>query len=97
VLSENLAASSKHVSEAMFVGVPEGKRGERPMAIIKLVPNAKVTEEDISKRKIAKWMLPYYIVSCDDIPKTSAGNSDKVATHKKLGEFLAKAKRMREL
>ena len=88
------------------MGVPEGKKGERPMAIIKLVPGAKVTEEGIykflekegvSKGKIAKWMLLDYIVFCDDIPKTSVGKFDKVAIHKKMGEFLAKAKRMREL
>ena len=105
VLLENIVASSKHVLEATFVGVPEGKRGDRPMAIIKLVPDAKVTEEDIykflekegvSKGKIAKWMLPDYIVFCDNIPKTSVGKFDKVAIHKKLGEFLAKAKKMPE-
>jgi len=49
VLLENLVASSKHVLEATFVGVPEGKMGERPIAIIKLVHGAKVTEEDIYK------------------------------------------------
>jgi acyl-coenzyme A synthetase/AMP-(fatty) acid ligase len=41
-------------------------------------------------------MLPDYIVFCDDIPKTRVGKFDKVAIRKKLGEFLAKAKRMRE-
>jgi len=105
VLLENLTASSEQVLEATFVGVPDEKWGERPMAIVKPAPGATVTEEDvyqylqdegIAKGKITKWMLPEYIVICDSIPKTSVGKYDKIAIRKKLDEFLAKAKRTRE-
>ncbi|MGA8849053.1 MAG: long-chain-fatty-acid--CoA ligase [Dehalococcoidia bacterium] len=105
VLLENLTANSEQVLEATFVGVPDEKWGERPMAIVKPAPGVTVTEEDIykylndegvSKGKIAKWMLPDYIVLCDDIPKTGIGKFDKVTIRKKLDEFLAKAKRTRE-
>ena len=105
VLLENLTASSEHVLEATFVGVPDEKWGERPMAIVKLVPGATVTEEHIyqylqdegiAKGKITKWMLPEYIVISDNIPKTSVGKFDKIAIRKMLDEFLAKAKKARE-
>jgi acyl-CoA synthetase (AMP-forming)/AMP-acid ligase II len=48
-LIENLVARSKHVLETTFMGRQRGKMGERPMAVIKLVPGATVTEEDIYK------------------------------------------------
>jgi acyl-CoA synthetase (AMP-forming)/AMP-acid ligase II len=105
VLLENLTASSEQVLEATFVGVPDEKWGERPMAIVKPAPGATVTEKDIyqylqdegiAKGKITKWMLPEYIVICDSIPKTSVGKYDKITIRKKLDEFLAKAKRARE-
>jgi fatty-acyl-CoA synthase len=104
VLLENLTASSEQVLEATFVGVPDEKWGERPMAIVKPAPGVTVTEEDIykylqdegiAKGKITKWMLPEYIVVSDNIPKTSVGKFDKITIRKQLDEFLAKAKRTR--
>ena len=106
VLLENLTATADFVLEATYVGVPDEKWGERSMAIIKLVPGATQTEADviefletegIDKGRITKWMLPDFVAFVEDIPKTSVGKFDKIATRKKLNEFLAKAKRMREL
>lgn len=104
VLLENLAATCEHVLEATFVGVPDEKWGERPMALVKLVPGSSATEDDIykflndegvAKGKITKWMLPDYIAICDVIPKTSVGKYDKIAIRRELDKFLAKAKKMR--
>jgi acyl-CoA synthetase (AMP-forming)/AMP-acid ligase II len=104
VLLENLTATSDYVLEATYVGVPDEKWGERPMALVKPLPGSQISEEDIyrfleeegvAKGKIAKWMLPDYIAFCDDIPKTSVGKYDKIAIRKRLDEFLAKAKNMR--
>ena len=106
VLLESLTATADFVLEATYVGVPDEKWGERPMAIIKLVPGATQTEADvikfletegIDKGKITKWMLPDFVAFVDDIPKTSVGKFDKIAIRKKLNEFLAKAERMQEL
>jgi non-ribosomal peptide synthetase component E (peptide arylation enzyme) len=41
-------------------------------------------------------MLPDYVAFVDEIPKTSVGKFDKIATRKRLDEFLAKAKKIRE-
>jgi acyl-CoA synthetase (AMP-forming)/AMP-acid ligase II len=47
VLLENLTATADFVLEATFVGVPDDKWGERPMALIRLMPGATQTEDDV--------------------------------------------------
>jgi acyl-CoA synthetase (AMP-forming)/AMP-acid ligase II len=103
VLLENLTATADFVLEAAYVGVPDEKWGERPMALIKPVPGAKQNETDviefletegIDKGKITRWMLPEFIAFVDDIPKTSVGKFDKITIKKRLDEFVAKAKRL---
>jgi fatty-acyl-CoA synthase len=105
VLLENLTASADGVLEATYIGVPDEKWGERPMAIVKLAPGATQSEEDIYRfletegvytGKLAKWMLPDFIAITDAIPMTSVGKYDKIAIKKGIEEFLSKAKKMRE-
>ena len=104
VLLEDIAASADFILEATFVGVPDEKWGQRPMAMVTLVPGATETEEDVlkylqaegvEKGRITKWMLPDLVLITDDIPKTSVGKFNKLAITENLGEFLAKAKRIR--
>ena len=94
------------VLQAAYVGVPDPVWGERPLGIIKLVPGATEREEDIlkflraegvEKGKITKWMLPDFMLITDDIPKTSVGKYDKIAIKKRLDEFQAKARRVRDM
>jgi len=106
VLLENLAAMADFVLEAAFVGVPDEKWGQRPMAIVALAPGAQENEKDImtylqtegvEKGKITKWMLPDYILITSTIPKTSVGKFDKIAIKKQLNDLLPKAKRTTDL
>ena len=46
VLLENIASFADFVLEATVVGVPDEVWGEKPLAIIKLVPGSNKTEED---------------------------------------------------
>ncbi|HVR30049.1 MAG TPA: AMP-binding protein, partial [Thermoanaerobaculia bacterium] len=103
VLLENLAASADFVLEATFVGVPDEKWGQRPMAIVTPAQGVKVTEEQVleyleregvAKGKITRWMLPDYILITDTIPKTSVGKFDKKAIRGQLEDLLARAKRV---
>jgi acyl-CoA synthetase (AMP-forming)/AMP-acid ligase II len=105
VLLENLACNAEFVLEAACVGVPDEKWGEVPMALVKLVPGAKKTEEDVlqylqtegvDKGKMTRWMLPIYICLVDDVPKTSVGKYDKIAIRKRVDEYVSKAKRVRK-
>jgi len=102
VLLENLTATAEFVLEATYVGVPDQKWGERPAAIMTLVPGATENEEDlmrylenegVKKGRITKWMLPDYVLITDQIPKTSVGKFDKIAIRENLDELLAKAKK----
>jgi acyl-CoA synthetase (AMP-forming)/AMP-acid ligase II len=103
VLLQNLTATADFILEAAFVGVPDEKWGERPLAIVKLVPGATQTEDDVlkymqtegvDKGKITKWMLPDFIVITDDIPRTSVGKFDKKIIKNELQRFLSAAKKM---
>lgn len=105
VLLENLTATADFVLEATYVGVPDSKWGERPMAIIRLVSGATENEEDllrflqaegIEKGKITRWMLPDYVLITDEIPKTSVGKFNKKAIKDDLEGFVARAKRVSE-
>jgi fatty-acyl-CoA synthase len=106
VLLENLTSNAEFVLEATYVGIPDEKWGEIPMALVKKMPGAKETEEDIIKYlqaqgvdqgKITKWMLPVYVAFIDDVPKTSVGKYDKIAIRKRIDEFKAKAKKVRNV
>jgi acyl-CoA synthetase (AMP-forming)/AMP-acid ligase II len=105
VLLENLTCNAEFVLEATYVGVPDEKWGEVPMALVKRVPGSKASEEDVNKYletegvekgKITKWMLPVYVLFTDDIPKTSVGKYDKIAIRKRITEYVGKAKRVRK-
>ncbi|MBW2091931.1 MAG: AMP-dependent synthetase, partial [Deltaproteobacteria bacterium] len=87
------------------VGVPDPIWGQRPMAIVSLVPGATETEEDVikwleeqgvEKGRITRWMLPDYIAITNEIPKTSVGKFNKREIAKNLEKFLDIAKKMRE-
>jgi fatty-acyl-CoA synthase len=104
VLLENIAGSAEFILEAAFVGVPDDTWGQRPMALVTLVPGATETEEDVLKHlqvegeqtgRVTKWMLPDYVLITDEIPKTSVGKFDKLTINKNVNEFLAKAKKVK--
>ena len=103
VLLENLTATADFIMEATYVGVPHPKWGERPMAVVKLVPGATETEEDVldflrregvDKGKITSWMLPDFVLITDEIPRTSVGKFNKKAIKEDLDRFISGAKKM---
>jgi acyl-CoA synthetase (AMP-forming)/AMP-acid ligase II len=103
VLLENLTATAPFVLEATYVGVPDPKWGQRPLAIITLAPGATEDETDlleylemegVKQGKITKWMLPDFVLIADSIPKTSVGKFNKIEIKRNLNEFVERAKRM---
>jgi acyl-CoA synthetase (AMP-forming)/AMP-acid ligase II len=105
VLLENLTGNADFVLEATYVGIPDDKWGEIPMALVRTTPGATQSEEDILRflqtegvdtGKITKWMLPVYVAFVKDIPKTSVGKYDKIAIRKSLDAFMSVAKRVRK-
>ncbi|MEW6351438.1 MAG: fatty acid--CoA ligase [Thermodesulfobacteriota bacterium] len=84
---ESLISRHPAVSEVAVVGVPHGKWGERPVALV--VPRAEsrsgLTETElrefllsyVNTGALSKWALPDCIRMVDSIPKTSVGKLDK--------------------
>jgi fatty-acyl-CoA synthase len=104
VLLENLACNAPFILEAMFVGVPDEKWGEIPMALVKLMPGMIAVEEDVleflrkegvDRGKITKWMLPAYVAIVKEIPKTSVGKYNKREVRRQLDHFVGLAKKVR--
>ncbi|MEM2465077.1 MAG: long-chain-fatty-acid--CoA ligase [Candidatus Bathyarchaeia archaeon] len=102
VLLENITMTMDAVSEVAYIGVPDDKWGERPLALIKLKKGSSCTEDDVykflleqcKKGRIAKWMLPDYIAIVEEIPLTSVGKYDKKVIKERLNEYLQRAKRV---
>ena len=104
VLLENLTSNADFVLEATYVGVPDEKWGEVPMAIVKVMSDMNPKEEDlleflekegVGSGKITKWMLPVYVAFVDEIPKTSVGKFNKLEVRKNMDDFVARAKKVR--
>jgi fatty-acyl-CoA synthase len=89
---ESLLSRHESVFEAAVVGVPDEKWGERPSALIVLVPEwqGKVTPEDlkaflgqfVSQGLISKWAIPDTFTFVHDIPRTSVGKINKKVIRK---------------
>ncbi|TBW54286.1 fatty acid--CoA ligase [Marinobacter halodurans] len=82
---ENLISQHPAVAATAVVGVPDEKWGERPHALIVLIPGQDASLEDIQEHlqqfvdsgEINKWAIPQQIDFVDDIPKTSVGKINK--------------------
>ncbi|MFJ3952391.1 long-chain fatty acid--CoA ligase [Streptomyces sp. Je 1-4] len=87
---ENTIMSHPKVAEAVVVGIPHPKWGERPLACVVLVPGEQATAEEIRtflQNKVAKWWLPDAIEFIDEIPKTSVGKFSKKDVRSRYGTF----------
>ncbi len=82
---ENMISQHPAVNAAAVVGVPDEKWGERPHAMVELIPGKEVSLEDIQSHlqqfvdsgEINKWAIPGQIDFVDEIPKTSVGKINK--------------------
>jgi len=88
---ENAIMSFEPVLEAVVVGIPDEKWGERPVALVVPKSGYKVKEEDIrnylmSLNKFPRWWLPDKIIFVNSIPKTSTGKLDKKTVRKNIKE-----------
>jgi len=84
LILEDIATSYSSVDEAVAIGVPDEKWGERPLLLI--VPKdadfdiailRKEFEDAADQGTISNWAIPEIIEIVDTIPKTSVGKIDK--------------------
>lgn len=91
---ENMISQHPSVAGAAVVGVPDEKWGERPYALITLIPGESVSEQDIKQHlqqfvdsgDINKWAIPEQMRFVEDIPKTSVGKINKKLIRDQLQE-----------
>jgi fatty-acyl-CoA synthase len=78
------------VKEAAVIAVPHPKWQERPLAVIVLKDNAKVSPEELRSflaTKFAKWQLPDDFVFARELPHTATGKLLKTELRKEFGNW----------
>ena len=87
---ENTLMSHPAVREAGVIAVPHPKWQERPLAVLVLKENAKVTAEELRGflgSKFAKWQLPDDFVFLPELPHTSTGKLLKAELRRRYADW----------
>jgi len=95
---EKTLMSHPYVYEAVVVGVPHPRWGERPLALVVLKnPYRAKPKEQIETelrehmlKRFARWQLPDRILFVDEIPKTSVGKINKRILREKYRDIFLK-------
>ncbi len=93
---ENAIMGHPSVAEAVVVGIPDEKWGERPLASVVLRDGEDASVEDIRDYladKVAKWQLPDTWAFIDEVPKTSVGKFDKKVIRQRFADSELKVER----
>ncbi|MBQ0827152.1 long-chain fatty acid--CoA ligase [Streptomyces tagetis] len=84
---ENAIMAMPGVLEAAVIAVPDDKWGERPLACVVPLPDARLTAEDVRAHlagRVAKWWIPERVVMRDGLPKTASGKFAKAALRQSM-------------
>jgi fatty-acyl-CoA synthase len=87
---ENALVAHPAVREAAVIAVPHPKWQERPLAVVVLKDNAKVSPEELRSflaTKFAKWQLPDDFVFARELPHTATGKLLKTELRKEFGDW----------
>src|SRR6185312_3838454 len=87
---ENTLMSHPAVREAGVIAVPHPKWQERPLAVLVLKENAKVTAQELREflgKKFAKWQLPDDFVFLPELPHTYTGKLLKAELRRRYAEW----------
>ena len=84
---ENAIMAHPKVVEAVVVGVPDEKWGERPLASVVVKDDVSADElKEFLADKMAKWQLPDKWAFIDEVPKTSVGKFDKKVIRQRFAD-----------
>jgi long-chain acyl-CoA synthetase len=86
---EDILYSHQAVMEVAVLGVPDPKRGEAVLAVVKLKPGQTVEAEDLikfCKDNLAPYKIPGNILFVADFPRSAAGKIMKKELKKQYTE-----------
>ena len=86
---ENAAVGHPEIVEAAAIGIKHPKWDERPILVVVIKKNSKISKEEIfefMKSYVAKWQIPDDIIFVDEIPHTATGKISKIDLRKILEE-----------
>jgi fatty-acyl-CoA synthase len=89
VALENALMAHPSVAEASVVGVPDEKRGERPLATVVVREGVEVSADELRAflaERVAHWQLPERWSFVDEVPKTSVGKFDKKVIRRRYAD-----------
>ena len=87
---ENALVGHPAVREAAVVAVPHAKWVERPLAVVVVKEDAKVTSDELRcflAEKFAKWQLPDDFIFVPELPHTSTGKLLKSQLRKQFKDW----------
>jgi fatty-acyl-CoA synthase len=88
---ENLAVGHPKVAEAAVIGVKHPRWDERPLLIIVVKKDQKVSKQemiDFMTGKIAKWWMPDDVAFVDEIPHTATGKILKTELRERFRDYV---------
>jgi len=86
---ENQLMAHPDVLEAVVVGVPDEKWGERPLAAVVVREGHEVTPADLRAfldGRVARWQVPERWTFIAEVPKTSVGKFDKKVVRRRYAD-----------
>jgi fatty-acyl-CoA synthase len=91
---EDLTLRDARIAAAAYVGVPDTRWGERPVAFVVPAPGASVCRDSlrahlqgyVDRGTLSRWALPDHVITVDALPRTSVGKIDKKALRQRYEE-----------
>ncbi|MEO5679257.1 MAG: hypothetical protein ABIS47_06275, partial [Acidimicrobiales bacterium] len=75
------------VAEAAVLGIPDERKGERVVAVVRLLDGQPTTEDELlafARDRLSTYKVPQQIIVVDDLPRTG---TDKVQKARLRGLF----------
>ena len=88
---ENFAVGHPDVAEAAVIGIAHPKWDERPLLVVVVKKDQKVSKQeliDFMTGKIAKWWIPDDVTFVDEIPHTATGKILKTALRERFRDYV---------
>jgi fatty-acyl-CoA synthase len=88
---ENLAVGHPKIAEAAVIGIRHPKWDERPLLVVVLKKDAKVSKEELLaylEGKVAKWWMPDDVAFVNEIPHTATGKIQKTVLRAQFKDYV---------